>query len=66
MSYNTRSQPKPQAIKNWEEKWNWLRFLEEEKMFCVVCRKHQVKVKKMSGFTEAFTKGNDNFKTSAL
>ena len=66
MSYNTRSLPKPQAIKNWKQKWNWRWFLEEGKMFCAVCRKHQAKLKKMSGFPEAFTKGNENFKTSAL
>ena len=35
-------------------------------MFCVVCRKHQEKLKTMSGFTKAFMQGRDNFKTSAL
>ena len=35
-------------------------------MFCVVCRKHQEKLEKMSGFTEAFIQESDNFKKSAL
>ena len=34
-------------------------------MFCVVCRKHQEKLKKMYGFTETFIQGSDNFKTFA-
>ena len=35
-------------------------------MFGVVCKKHQEKLKKMSGFTEAFIQESDNFNTSAL
>ena len=35
-------------------------------MFCVVCRKHQEKLKKMLGFTLAFIQGSDNFKASGL
>ena len=33
-------------------------------LFCVVCRKRQEKM--MIGFTEVFTNGSDNFKTSDL
>ena len=39
--------------KKWKEKWNWVQFSEKEKMFCVVCRKYQEKMKKIIGFTEA-------------
>ena len=35
-------------------------------MFYVVCRKHQEKLKKMSGFTEVFIQRSGNFKTSSL
>ena len=38
----------------------------ERKMFCVVFRKHQEKLKKILGFTMAFIQGSDNFKTSGL
>ena len=55
-----------EQIKNRKEKWNWLQFLEKEKMFRVVCRKHQERLKKMIGFTETFIQGSDNFKTSRL
>ena len=48
------------------EKRNWLQFSEKEKMFCVVFRKHQEKLKKILGFTKAFIQGSDNFKTSGL
>ena len=43
-----------------------VQFSEEEKMFCVVCKKHQEKLKKMSGFTKEYLQRSDNFKTSAL
>ena len=45
---------------------NWLQFLEKEKLFCVVCRKHQERLKKMTGFTETFVQENKNFKASGL
>ena len=63
---STRSLPKPKTIKKRKEKWNWLQFSEQERMFCVVCKKHQKKLKKMPGFTEAFIQGSGNFKASAL
>ena len=65
-SSSIRSLPKPKTIKKWKEKWNWLQFSEEEKMLCVFCRKQLEKLKKMSGFTEVFIRGSDNFKISAL
>ena len=45
--------------------WNWLQFSEKEKMFCVVCRKHQERLKKISGFTETFML-ESNIKTSGV
>ena len=45
---------------------NWLQFLEKEKLFCVVCRKHQERLKKMTGFTETFVQESKNFKASGL
>ena len=32
-------------------------------MFCIICRKHEEKMKKISGFPEAFIQGNDNCQT---
>ena len=58
--------PKRQTNKKQREKWNSLQFSNKEKMFCVVCRKHQERLKKMSGFTKTFIKGSNNFKTSGL
>ena len=39
---------------------------QRKKMFCVACRKHQEKLKKMLDFTEAFILGSNNFKKSGL
>ena len=35
-------------------------------MFCVFCRKHQEKLNRMLGVTEAFIQGSGSFKTSGL
>ena len=54
------SLPKSKTNKKWKEKWNWLKFSEKQTE-----RKHQEKLKRMPGFTEAL-KGSDNFKTFDL
>ena len=60
-----QSLPNPRTIKTWKEIWTRPEF-SEGKMFCELCRKHREKLKNMSGFTEAFMQGSDQFKTSAL
>ena len=66
MTSSSSSLPKPKTIKKWKEKWNWPQFSEKEKLFCVLCRKREEKLKKMFGFTEKFIQGSDKFEISAV
>ena len=47
----TLSKPETKMM---ERKMELATFLEKEKTFCVVCRKHQGNLRKIPGFTEAF------------
>ena len=41
-------------------------FRTKRKIFCVVCRKHQERLKKMTCFTETIIQGSSNFRASGL
>ena len=54
--------PKPESNKKWKEKWNRLQFSELKER----CRKHQERLKKMTGFTETIIQGSSDFRASGL